>query len=264
MSYAEVTQPDKRRVADQLRDMIRAGRWKQGEQLPSANELAALLDSKRTTVAGAVEVLRTEGLVYTRQGKGAFVRQRPPLVYVDFSHGVAELGAPEERPRLHDVHYRVLEVGAKPATPALADRFALAEGETLLARRFLMLVGNEPFQIQTSYFNFEDLAATPLARREPVSTYDVLRDELGYELRHLIQDIRSRVPNVEEAKLLGLGPGDAVLYELRTAYGRKPKSRKRRLEPITVLEAVMSGERYVARHRIPMNVYPRQRSQRSS
>lgn len=257
MSYADFTQPEKRRVADQLRDMIRAGTWQQGEQLPSAKELAELLGSKRTTVASAVEALRSEGLVYTRQGKGAFVRQRPPVLYVDFSHGVAELGGPEEQPRLRAVNFRALEVGARAASPAVADRFGIEEGEPLLARRFLMLEGDDPFQIQTSFFIFQDLAATRFALPQPVSTYDVLRDELGYRLQYLVQDISSRVPTVEEAGLLGLGPGDTVLHELRTVYGHTRDDRGRKAKPVTVLDAVMSGERYVARHRIPMKVFPR-------
>lgn len=259
MTHAELTQSDKRRVAGELRAMISSGRWPEGTQLPSANELAGQLNSKRTTVASAVEVLRTEGLVYTRQGKGAFVRQRPKLIYVDFSQGEPELGAPEEHPRLENVAFRVLGVGPALASPMVSDRFGIEEGEQLLARKFLMLSNEQPVQIQTSYFPWEELMTTRLAIPGAVNTYDLLRDELGYYLSHLIQDIRSRVPFVDEAGLLGLGPGDTVLYELRTAYGRKPGDRGHRLKPITVLEAVMSGERYVARHRIPMQVYPRQK-----
>jgi GntR family transcriptional regulator len=65
-------------VADTLRADIRAGRYPPGSQLPSYEALMRKHGVSITVVRSAVRELKTEGLVYTHQGKGAFVRDPLP------------------------------------------------------------------------------------------------------------------------------------------------------------------------------------------
>ena len=65
-------------VADALRAEIRGGRVPPGSQLPSYEALMRKYGVSITVVRSAVRELKTEGLVYTHQGKGAFVRDPLP------------------------------------------------------------------------------------------------------------------------------------------------------------------------------------------
>jgi len=65
-------------VADQLRAAIRTGRFAPGSQLPSYEALMRTYGVSITVIRTAVRELKTEGLVYTHQGKGAFVRDPLP------------------------------------------------------------------------------------------------------------------------------------------------------------------------------------------
>ncbi len=65
-------------VADQLRDAIRGGQYAPGSQLPSYEALMRTYDVSITVIRSAIRELKTEGLVYTHQGKGAFVRDPLP------------------------------------------------------------------------------------------------------------------------------------------------------------------------------------------
>src|SRR6266516_4052075 len=65
-------------VADQLRRAIRGGQFPPGSQLPSYEALMRAYDVSITVIRSAVRELKTEGLVYTHQGKGAFVRDPLP------------------------------------------------------------------------------------------------------------------------------------------------------------------------------------------
>ncbi len=65
-------------VADALRAEIRRGRITPGSQLPSYEALMRKYGVSITVVRSAVRELKTEGLVYTHQGKGAFVRDPLP------------------------------------------------------------------------------------------------------------------------------------------------------------------------------------------
>lgn len=60
-------------VVDQLASEIRSGRLAPGSRLPTEQELMSALGVSRTVVREAISALRSEGLVVTRQGSGAFV-----------------------------------------------------------------------------------------------------------------------------------------------------------------------------------------------
>jgi len=63
-------------VANVLRAAIRTRRFEPGDQLPSLSELSKTYSVSLMTVQKALGLLRDEGLVISRQGKGSFVRQR--------------------------------------------------------------------------------------------------------------------------------------------------------------------------------------------
>ncbi|KRE07154.1 GntR family transcriptional regulator [Bosea sp. Root381] len=66
-----------------IRAKIGRGDYKPDEKLPGEHELAATLLVSRPIVREALRRLRNEGLVYSRQGAGSFVRMRveeaPPI-----------------------------------------------------------------------------------------------------------------------------------------------------------------------------------------
>lgn len=68
--------PPFQQVVGILRAAILTRKYEPGERLPSFGELAKHFGVAPMTVQKAVGVLRGEGLIVTRQGKGSFVRQR--------------------------------------------------------------------------------------------------------------------------------------------------------------------------------------------
>ncbi|OQD51860.1 hypothetical protein BM536_037635 [Streptomyces phaeoluteigriseus] len=71
---AEDLQPYQRIVRD-VKDQIRLGRLKVNDKLPSTRELADHYGVAPGTVQRALAELRTEGVVYSHQGRGSFVRE---------------------------------------------------------------------------------------------------------------------------------------------------------------------------------------------
>ncbi len=77
-------------VADGLREDIRSGQAPPGSQLPSYEALMKKYGVSVTVVRSAVRELKTEGLLYTHQGKGTFVRDPLP------EQGMPSGGQPSE------------------------------------------------------------------------------------------------------------------------------------------------------------------------
>jgi GntR family transcriptional repressor for pyruvate dehydrogenase complex len=69
-------------VYEQLREQLISGVWKQGEKIPSENELAALFGVSRVTIRQALSRLNTLGLLETKLGEGTFVKELKPGIYM--------------------------------------------------------------------------------------------------------------------------------------------------------------------------------------
>jgi GntR family transcriptional repressor for pyruvate dehydrogenase complex len=69
-------------VFDQMLRSIKSGTYAPDERLPTEHDLAAEYQVSRPVVREALRKLRDQGLIYSRQGSGSFVRQmglRQPL-----------------------------------------------------------------------------------------------------------------------------------------------------------------------------------------
>ena len=66
-----------RAIADELRRRVESGELGTGHLLPSESELSGAYEASRVTVRKALELLRDEGLIDSRQGFGWFVATDP-------------------------------------------------------------------------------------------------------------------------------------------------------------------------------------------
>ncbi|MFA8438400.1 FadR/GntR family transcriptional regulator [Pueribacillus sp. YX66] len=66
-------------VAEQIKKIISDGDLKPGDKLPSLRSLAESFQVGQSTIREAFSVLKTIGLIETRQGEGTFVRAHHPL-----------------------------------------------------------------------------------------------------------------------------------------------------------------------------------------
>lgn len=181
-----------------------------GRLLPSEAGLSAEFSASRVTVRRALELLRAEGLVDSRQGLGWYVAADPvrqPLVRLDtIEDQLVRSGAVPER--------RILEFGFVDA-PGRA-RTALGVARVLEVTR-LNLADGEPFARVTVWCP-EDLGAS-LSRDdvEAASFYDLLGTELG----GAEQTIGAAAATDRDAKLLGVPEGSPVLVCERITYGAR-------------------------------------------
>ena len=65
--------PVYQQIKDIMREEIAQGKYKPGDTLPSANQLAKLFSTSRNTAVKAINDLAQEGTVYCVQGKGSIV-----------------------------------------------------------------------------------------------------------------------------------------------------------------------------------------------
>jgi GntR family transcriptional regulator, transcriptional repressor for pyruvate dehydrogenase complex len=64
-------------VVSQIHELIKEGKFKAGDQLPSERELAETFRVSRTSLREALRALETEGLIISRTGMGNFIADLP-------------------------------------------------------------------------------------------------------------------------------------------------------------------------------------------
>ena len=68
-------------LAELLKEEIHAGRYKQGQKLPTELELCKLYHVSRNTVRGALQQLEKENLLLRQQGKGTLSAKKVQSPY---------------------------------------------------------------------------------------------------------------------------------------------------------------------------------------
>lgn len=241
-----------RQMADQLREEIASGSLRPGALLPSERMLMDRYGVARGTVRQALQVLKAEGLVEARHGKGVFVRTRPLVFRVASDRFSRErrraskdaFAAEAEAHGLswrQELHY----VGTTPATKVVAARLGVPVGETVFVRRRRMWAGDMPMQLADSYFPYSMVKGSPITEEDtgPGGTYARIED-LGHELARFREELTARMPSPEEASSLRLSPGIPVVALVRTAFDTEGVA-------VEVFDSVLSADKYAFAYEFP-------------
>jgi GntR family transcriptional regulator len=234
-----------RQIADQLREAIDRGRFKEGEKLPSEAELVEHYGVSRMTVRNSFSILQGEGLVAAEHGKGVFVRPRPPVRRLASdrfarrhreqgkSAFIVEADAAGSHPQVDS-----LEVKEEKASQDISTR--LGSVRRVLARRRRYLLDGRPVEFATSYLPLDIARGT---HPGPGGIYARL-EELGHHLDHFEEEIRARMPAPSEVKTLRLASGVPVIHLIRTAYDTEGRA-------VEVCDTVMAADAYVLSYQLP-------------
>jgi len=78
-TFVDSSSPLYIQVADAMRERITKGFWAVGSRIPTLNELVGEFDVSSITVRLAMQMLKREGLISAKQGRGTFITSRPPV-----------------------------------------------------------------------------------------------------------------------------------------------------------------------------------------
>lgn len=191
-------------IADDLRRRLADGEFSSAAVLPSESALSAEYEASRVTVRRALEALRVEGLVESRQGFGWLVAGEPlrqdlsRLATIDGQ--LAAAGVRSER--------RIVSFGFVTAPPRVRE---LLSERTVLEVRRINLADGRPFARVTVWCP-EELGAS--LSRDDVERSSFL-EQLPVRLGGATQTIGADVVDDADAELLGVPVGSPVLVAER-------------------------------------------------
>ncbi|MDF3865771.1 GntR family transcriptional regulator [Pseudomonas denitrificans (nom. rej.)] len=196
-------------LARSLETAIHAGQWRAEEALPSERHLSEYLGLSRVTARKALEVLLEQGLVHRIQGSGTFITPRleQPLSRLSsFSEmlrlkGFTPSSTWLEREISLPTHEEVIRLGLSPTEKVVrmkrlrkADGVVMAIEQSSLPARLL----GDPAVVGDSLYAHLDAIGRPVVRA--------------------LQHVQAVNASVEEATLVGIRPGTAMLLMTRIGY----------------------------------------------
>lgn len=205
-------------IAAQLRSAIVAGRYQPGEQLPSIPSLTQRYGVAKQTVQRAIDQLRLEGVLLTKPGSGTFVRggRRRLSRLARGRYGVAR-GYHAALPTRY--RERIQSVGLRQPTTEVARVFGVPAEGSLLARRQLLVDGEQPVELSTVWLAPSELAGTELTEPQNLGRplYQAVEEATGRRYGTVTDQITARLATPEEAQLLRIRPDTPVLALLHVA-----------------------------------------------
>jgi GntR family transcriptional regulator len=214
------------RVFCTLERRMRDHRYKEGDRLPSEDELCREFGASRITIRQAVGRLVDLGLVTRRRGSGTFVSVRPeerPPETVKFTAALEDLFAQVER-----VSTKSAQITEEHPPLDVRILLGLDEATPVVVVRRVRAFRDHVFSLTTNYLprhlraklSESDLYRFPLLQ--------LLEERLHVDFRYADQLMEARLADEDVAKMLAIRFGDPVFFVERLMYADGPRPFDRR------------------------------------
>ena len=228
-------------IASYLRDQIIRGDLPAGSEVPSERHIAQDWKVSRPTATRALQMLRYQGLVESRQGAGTYVRdvqmhRRAGQRYHRYRERGAQYG-PDESLEITEAkvvpapEHVALALGVKPSDPAM------------VRRRIIGRVGVGPVEISTSWWPAALAEVAPrLLKRESLGGIGSVRyveSVTGRSAAYARDQVSARLASDDELQELNLHGPAAVLVIQHVVYDTEDM-------PLEFAEAVYPPSQWTA------------------
>ena len=200
--------PQYRRLYEVLRKHILDGVYREGDLLPSENELCQLYGMTRPTVRQALSTLANDGFIRKHQGKGSIVHHLPSAI------GILSVSGTTSAVGDRNLKTRIIK------SPLLIQwpnnfMFPLSELENesgCIYMERLRLLDDVPIFYDISYIGNINLPRITARQFENRSLFQILRDHYRIEIKGGEQRIKAIPANTRISRFLKLEKKQPVLH----------------------------------------------------
>lgn len=199
--------PQYRKVYETLRKHIELEEYKEGDILPSENDLCAVHQVTRPTVRKALDMLTNEGFIKKRQGLGSVVLNKPKGIGILSITGTTSAVGKENL---------TTSVTVKPMVMPWPDDFFFelsdieAESGCIYFERLRML-NNVPVFYDVTYLPNINLPRFTSRNLDNYSLFNLLRENYQIEVTGGEQNIKAILPDSDIQRHLEVVPTTPIL-----------------------------------------------------
>lgn len=199
-------------IAENLKDNIRIGKWKEGEKIPSEKELCEIYNVSRITVRNAIEELVKENYLYRERGRGTFVKpaEDNPDAYTvakGFTDEMKELGKKATTLKA--------EIEVSRANNRIARILNINEGDKIIILRRIRGDSKKAVGYFVTYFKYDEQYS--LNSKDYYGSFYAYLNSLGIKVNKVKEVIEAILPDTEVQKALNISPNEPILKRTKIA-----------------------------------------------
>lgn len=219
-----------------IQDMIKDGRLKAGDMIPTELELSDMFGISRTTTRQAITELVMEGALYRVKSKGTFVTEN--RVVQDFTNVIR---ASHNLLQAQNVKTttKVLELSVLKADDLVSKMLQIEMGEEVIHLRRLRFVNSEPNVLADAYLPSICKDMLDMDMNE-TGLYQFLDMKEETTPARAVRELEAVLADEQDASLLDVREGDPIQLTTSVTYTKEGK-------PIEYSIAKFRGDRNVFR-----------------
>ncbi|HGF0772187.1 MULTISPECIES: GntR family transcriptional regulator [Kluyvera] len=204
-------------IAREIKKRIISGQYPAAEPLPDQFALAAEFGTSRMTIQQAMRQLIVEGLVYTRQGQGTFIRKNFLQLSQWDIHGSDYAGATETWGHLGKVASQVIHFELRfPSEKEQASLLIDADSPVYDFVR-LRLLNGEPLSLDITVMPVSLVPGLSKSHLEN-SVFRYVQDNLGLKMMGSYRVVRALKPSELDQQHLNCDASDPILEVEQVIY----------------------------------------------
>ena len=200
-------------VAKDIISRIKQNEFETTLKLPTEDEMIECYQVSRNTVRSALKLLTSQGIIFSRQGSGFYIRQRSNSNSISIT---GTNGLTYDFPNSTFSNY-VISVDLIEADEKLAKKMMCEPGDLIYRCKRLRILDDKKFALEISFYSKK---VVPYLCKEIAeqSIYNYLQNDLKLKLGFADKDIYAIKLTKEQSELLDLEPGDPGLVIADTVY----------------------------------------------
>jgi GntR family transcriptional regulator len=221
-------------IQQYLIENIKSGEFKEGDMLPTEQELISRFGVSRITVTTALREMVKDGIIFRKQGKGTFVaKTKKELdIYKMVNTSIAEKGY-----GLHETGFhRILEIKAGAPEEKESRFFRLDPGDRVVRVERLKIVDDLPFSVEMTFLPESLFPGIIEHDLENVYIVSLLKETYGISLLKNIMYAEPVLSDARISKLLEIKKGSPILHWDVEHYDEQDR-------PVAHTEAYIRGDR---------------------
>jgi len=219
-------------ITEYYTDLISKGILKEGQKMPTEEEICNLFNVSRITVRRGLDELARSGYIYRLQGKGSFVSTEKADMQLNHLIGFSQ----EMRMLGREPSTKVISIDIMKPPDTVANPLCLT-GEQMIYRLIRLRSADDlPMAVERvhlPFFLFPGLEHEKLDH----SLYEILGAKYGCRIHRGTQSIQPGFVTGTDAELLQVQPKSVALYISRTTYTNEDV-------PVEYVESVYRGDKY--------------------
>ncbi|PKL14027.1 MAG: hypothetical protein CVV48_04895 [Spirochaetae bacterium HGW-Spirochaetae-4] len=201
-------------VAYHLEHDIEKGKIPIGSRLPSQQELSESFGVSRITILKALELLRDNGIITSKQGIGSTViKAGNTRTYQSegFSARYSKLGK--------KVLTKVISITQEECDAEVSENLLLIPGSKVIHIQRVRYLDDLPISVEHVFMNYKAKTYSILKTlRDNQSLYQLFKEELGLRFTYAEEKLFAELPSEENQRLLDIHVGHPVMKMLRVTY----------------------------------------------